>query len=206
MSHEPHTISLGFTKQIFPAGMHVCQIFNHDEERLKSLLEFLRSGLVAGERAACFTDNLNEAHLAKYLAGHGLSRDALKESGAFSCTAASDVYFQGGLFDPDRMIGLLRQFQEDSVTNGFPACRVIGEMSAEVQHIPGGSRLLEYESRVSLLLKEHPVTAVCQYDANTFDGATLMKILKVHPMMVIRGAVVRNPCYIQPDEFLTRNH
>ena len=47
--------------------------------------------------------------------------------------------------------------------------------------------------------------AVCQYDANAFDGATLMKILKVHPMMVIRGAVVRNPCYIQPDEFLARS-
>lgn len=99
---------------------------------------------------------------------------------------------------------IARQFHKDSVTNGFPASRVIGKMSAEIQHIPGGSRLLEYESRVSLLLKDHPVTAVCQYDANAFDGATLMKILKVHPMMVIRGAVVRNPCYIQPDGVFPR--
>ena len=121
MSHEPHTISLGFTKQIFPAGMHVCQIFNHDEERLSSLLEFLRSGLVAGERAACFTDNLDEAHLARYLTRHGLSSDALQESGAFSCAGANGVYFQGGVFDPERMIGLLPKFQEDSVTDAVPA-------------------------------------------------------------------------------------
>lgn len=205
MSHEPYAISFGFTRQTFPAGMHVCQIFNHDEERLNSLLEFLRSGLVAGERTACFTDNLDEVQLARHLARHGLSSDALQESGAFTCTGASKTYFQDGRFDPERMVGLLRQFHKDSVTNGFPASRVIGEMSAEIQHIPGGSRLLEYESRVSLLLNDHPVTAVCQYDANAFDGATLMKILKVHPMMVIRGAVVRNPCYIQPDEFLARS-
>ncbi|MBK8401478.1 MAG: MEDS domain-containing protein [Propionivibrio sp.] len=204
MPHQHHTISLGFTGQTFPAGVHVCQIFSNDEERLSSLLEFLRSGLVAGERTACFSDNLDEHDLAKYLNRHGLSSDALKASGALSCSGARAVYFQDGRFDPERTLGMLRQYHEDSVAHNYPAARVVGEMSSEVQNMPGGSRLLEYESRVSLLLKDHPVTAVCQYDANAFDGAMLMKILKVHPMMVIRGVVVRNPYYIAPSEFLAR--
>ena len=58
-------------------------------------------------------------------------------------------------------------------------------MIPEVQSVPGGDRLLEYESRVSMLLRDHPVTAVCQYDANEFDGATIIDVLKVHPQMII---------------------
>ena len=194
--------SLGFTDQTFPVGVHICQIFSNDEERLDSLLQFLSSGLKAGERTACFTEKLDESLLADHLNCHGLSCNHLKESGALLRAGTHDVYFQDGRFDPDRMLGLLQQFHEDSAAQGFPACRVIGEMTAEIQHIPGGSRLMEYESRVSLLLKQHPVTAVCQYDANAFDGATIMQVLKVHPLMVIRGAVVHNPFYISPEEFL----
>jgi len=113
-----------------------------------------------------------------------------------------DIYFKNDRFDPDRMIEVLTKYHEDSVLEGYPAARVIGEMSPEIQHIPGGSRLLEYESRVSLLQRKHPVTCVCQYDARSFDGAMIMDVLKVHPLMVIRGAVVRNPFFVPPEAFL----
>jgi len=116
-----------------------------------------------------------------------------------------DVYFENGSFDPERMLGVLRNYHEDSVSGGYPAARVIGEMAPMVQHVPGGNRLLEYEARVSILLRDHPVTAVCQYDARAFDGAVIMDILKVHPFMVVRGSVVHNPFFIPPEEFLTRS-
>jgi len=205
MAHEPHTVSLGFTDQTFPPGAHICQVFSNDEERLDALLKFLGSGLAAGERAACFTEKLDATRLTDYLSEQGLSCDKLMESGALSRAGTSEVYFQDGHFDPDRMLELLRQFHGDSVVNGFPAARVIGEMTEDVQHISGGSRLMEYESRVSMLLKEIPITAVCQYDANAFDGATIMQVLKVHPMMVIRGSVVHNPYYVPAEEFLAHH-
>jgi len=31
-----------------------------------------------------------------------------------------------------------------------------------------------------------------------------MEILKVHPLMVIRGSVVHNPFFINPEEFLAQ--
>ena len=80
MANEPHIVSLGFTQQAFPAGVHVCQIFASEGERLDALLEFLRSGLQAGERTACFTEQLDEAHLDRYLAERSLSYGQLKES------------------------------------------------------------------------------------------------------------------------------
>lgn len=204
MSQCAHEVSLGFAPQTFPAGVHICQIFSDDEERLDSLLGFLCSGLAAGERTACFTEKLDDSVLAEYLAAHGLSLDEARQKGHLTQAGTAEVYFQDNRFDPDRMLSLLKQFHEDSVAGGYPAARVIGEMSSDVEHIDGGSRLLEYESRVSLLLKEHPVTAVCQYDASAFDGATIMQVLKVHPLMVIHGAVVHNPYYMPPEEYLAQ--
>ena len=52
---------------------------------------------------------------------------------------------------------------------------------------------------------ESGLQAHCQYDARRFDGATLFDVLNVHPMMIIRGQVVRNPYYVEPEHFLERH-
>lgn len=202
MTGSAKNISLGFTLQEFPPGIHVCQIFSSDEERLDALLKFVGSGLQAGERTSCFSDNITEAVLAEFLDGQGISCQEKRGSGALTLAGTREVYFQNNCFDPDRMLNLLAQYHLDSVAQGYPGARVIGEMTPEVGQLEGGDRLLEYEARVSLLLREHAVTAVCQYDARCFGGATIMDVLKVHPFMVIRGSVVRNPFALSPEEIL----
>jgi hypothetical protein len=202
MLQGPHLCPLGFTDQLFPTGSHICQIFSDDEERLGSLLGFLESGLKNGEKTACFTSRLEDSALAEHLEQRGLSMPQLTASKALTKSKTSEVYFQDGCFSPEIMLSRLRQFYEDSVSQGFTAARVIGEMISEVCSMEGGNRLMEYESRVSLQMRTHPVTAVCQYDANAFDGATIMQVLKVHPLMVIRGVVVHNPYFIPPEEYL----
>jgi hypothetical protein len=140
--------------------------------------------------------------VSRFLSRYGISCNELKTKRAFSLSGTADVYFQDGKFDPDRMIALLSAYYKESLDLGFPASRVIGEMTPEVQNVPGGDRLLEYESRVSQLLRTHPVTAVCQYDARSFDGATIMDVLKVHPKMIVDGVLVNNPFFIEPEVYL----
>lgn len=195
-------VSLGFATGQVPAGTHICQIFADDEERSDSLMKFLLSGLQSNERAACFSEKVDELALGALFTRKGLSFEDLNRQGAVTLSGCRDVYFKDNRFDPDRMLDLLKEFYRESMASGYSAARVIGEMLPEVQQIPGGERLLEYESRVSLLLEEVPVTSVCQYDAHAFDGAAIMDILKVHPHMIVRGAVIRNPFYMPPEEFL----
>jgi hypothetical protein len=204
MTQSHQTISLGFTPQPFSPGVHICQIYGDDNERQEALLKFLLSGLQSGERTSCFSEKVTETQISAYLTKYGFSLQEVRDSGAFTLAGTQEIYFQNGCFDPERMLDVLRQYYDDSVAQGYSAARVIGEMAPEVQHIPGGARLLEYESRVSLLLRDHPVTAVCQYDACSFDGATIMDILKVHPLMLVRGTVVHNPFFIKPEEFLSQ--
>ena len=42
-------------------------------------------------------------------------------------------------------------------------------------------------------------------DARRFDGATILDVLRVHPMMIVHGQIVRNPYYTRPSEFLARH-
>lgn len=196
------TISLGFTQEHFPAGVHICQIYSEENEREEALLGFIESGLRAGERTSCFSDRNPVPVLERHLAAKGISLEECCASGALTLAPTREVYFKDECFDPERMLAVLKNYHEESVRRGHPACRVIGEMSPKVQDVKGGNRLLEYEAKVSVLLREHPVTCVCQYDARAFDGAMIMDVLKVHPLMIVRGAVVRNPFFIPPEEIL----
>jgi len=204
MTQQPHLCPLGFTDQLFPAGSHICQIYSDEGERQASLLGFLESGLKNGEKTACFSSKTDDTVLARHLEERGLSFPQLTQKKALTKAGTSEVYLRDGCFEPERMLGVLRQFYLDAVSEGYTAARVIGEMIPEVLTMQGGSRLMEYESRVSMLQRECPVTTVCQYDAEAFDGATLMQILKVHPLMVMHGSVVHNPFYVQPEEYLAQ--
>ncbi len=195
-------ISLGFTDQLFEPGAHVCQIINDDQERQDALMSFLISGLAKNERAACFSDEFHKDAFSEMLKEKGFSYQQLCDNGNFSWAATGDVYFNDGKFDPDRMLKLLEDYYHQAKANNFQNARVIGEMTTEVKSVPGGERLFEYECRVSMLVRKVPVTAVCQYDARKFDGATIMDVLKVHPFMIVRGEVVHNPFFIPPEEFL----
>ncbi len=198
-------ISLGFTEKLFEPGAHVCQIINDDQERQDAIISYLINGLKDGERVACFSDHFPKDEIKSELEGIDKSFDQLCSDDSLISKTTGEVYFHEGRFDPDRMLGLLENYYNEAMAKDYPNARVIGEMTAEVEKVPGGERLFEYECRVSMLVRRVPVTAVCQYDAKQFDGATIMDVLKVHPFMIIRGEVIHNPFFIPPEEYL-REH
>ena len=81
---------------------------------------------------------------------------------------------------------------------GYSGSRVCGEMTWALRGIPGSDRLLEYEIGINLVHDAFPHVGMCQYDARLFDGATLFKVLQVHPYMIAHGQIVWNPCYASP--------
>jgi DNA-binding CsgD family transcriptional regulator len=127
-----------------------------------------------------------------------LTRDQL---GRLSISNVEDTYFPTGVFVPEAMIESLEQLYKDSCDDGASGCRATGEMSWALRNVPGSDHLVEYESEINSLLRRAPITVLCQYDTEQFDGETLFRVLSVHPLMVVRGQIMRNPCYIEPEEF-----
>jgi hypothetical protein len=202
MCPSSHRCRLGFATERFEPGAHVCHIYSDDRERLTALLGFLVAGVQDGERSSCFSEHCQERFVVEELARHGLSYADISAAGAVTLGGVKDVYFEAGGFDPDQMLVKLRQLYRQGVRGGYRAARIIGDMLPGVLDIAGLDRLLEYESRVTLLQRDYPITAVCQYDARAFNGADILEILKVHPLMVVQGAVIHNPFYIPPERYL----
>jgi len=180
----------------------MCLIYSDDMERRKMISKYLESGIVTGEKVAYFADIMTPQEVQDWLANMEIELHQGDKAQQFNVTIAEDTYCPKGKFVPNEMLDTLRSFYRQTIDEGYPGCRVSGEMSWALKGIPGSDRLMEYEALVNDVLVTHPVTSICQYDANLFDGATILDILKVHPMMIVRGQIVRNPYYIKSEEFL----
>ncbi|MDH3973871.1 MAG: MEDS domain-containing protein [Deltaproteobacteria bacterium] len=199
-SHEK--VPMGFTREAFPAGTHMCLIYNSESERKKLIGKFLESGILSGEKVGYFADMMTPAEVRDWLIAMDIVLPKGGNSEQFAIRDAENTYCPEGTFIPQRMLDNLKKYYKQALDEGYGGARVSGEMSWALKDIPGSERLMEYEALVNDVLKSHPVTAICQYDANKFDGATILDVLNVHPMMIVHGQIVQNPYYMKPQDFL----
>jgi len=195
------SVNMGFTNEQFPAGTHMCLIYSNEDERKKIISKFIEAGNSSGEKVAYFADEMSPEEVKTWLGEKGVEIPAGHKKNSFSVTCTANVYHPDGTFTPEAMLDKLKAMHEGARDEGYPASRVSGEMSWALKGIPGSDRLMEYEAKLNNVLPEYPVTAICQYDANKFDGATIFKCLQVHPYMIVHGQIVRNPYYMKPEDF-----
>jgi len=198
-------ISLGFDDEPWPAGTHMCMIFDDEAERRMVIAKFLQSGLDANEQVSYFVDTSSPEELRRSLGEDGMSLPDEGDGGQFRIVPADEAYCPGGTFDVDLLMGKRLARYQQILSDGYVGARVTGEMSWSRRGLPGSERVVEYEVRLNTSeARKVPTTGLCQYDARLFDGKALHDILSVHPMMIVHGQVLRNPFYVEPEEFLAK--
>lgn len=199
MITKEQPVALGFTRQAFPPGTHMCLLYSDEAERRRIIGKYLEGGILGKEKVTYFADIMKPEEVRAWLQGMGI---ALPKDDGFSVTVAEKTYCPDGVFVPDQMLEALKVLYDGAKKDGYPNVRASGEMSWALKGIPGSERLLEYEALLNEVFLTHPVIGLCQYDVNKFSGAAILNVLKVHPMMIINGQLVQNPYYMQPREFL----
>jgi len=183
-------------------GDHLCCIYETEEEHRAVLTPFLRQGLERGEKVLYIVDAHTAETILGYLRDEGVDVEACLERGQFAILTRDEAYMREGVFDPQRMIALLRAETEQALAEGYPALRVSGEMTWALRGLPGAERLIEYEARLNEFLPGSQCLAICQYDRRRFDAALLLDVLRTHPIVVIGAEVYDNFYYVPPAEFL----
>lgn len=199
MCSKHHQISLGFSHRRFENGAHLCMIYRDDAERRQVISKYLESGILNDEKIGYFVDTMKPEEVKSWLAELGIE---LPEGKQVTISPALSTYCPKGKFVVEDMLDCLRNYHKLSLSEGFSGARLTGEMSWSIKNIPGSENLVEYEALINTILMTHPITALCQYDANKFDGGIIFDILQVHPLMVVHGQIVENPAYVRPEEFL----
>jgi hypothetical protein len=193
-----------FTQKAVLECHHLCLIYDNEAQRRKIVSEFLAAGLKQGELVRYFADTTSPQEIRAWLLGTGIELPKAEEDGAFGIITAENAYCPSGQFVPLEVIDHMVSRYAMARKAGYRGSRACGEMSWVLRDIPGADHFLEYEVRINTITETFPYIGMCQYDARLFDGATLFNILQVHPYMIAQGQILRNPFYIQPEEFLAK--
>lgn len=194
-------ISVGFTEEKFTEGQHILYVFNDDEERRQTMAKYIGTGLTDGEKVLYLADTISPEELIKTLELQGIDIESHNKGCVIN--EAAPAYCPKGYFSCSDMLDVVGDFYQSALNEGFVGARGTGEMTWALEDGRANMLdLLEYESKLTEILEEYPYTACCQYDARKFDGATIMDMLSVHPVMIVHGQLVKNPYFISPDEFI----
>jgi hypothetical protein len=195
MAEPERHICLGFTDEPYPAGTHICYLYNSDEERRQILPLYAQQALSANEAFSYVADVPSYAELQRVLEHLDLADAARERPEQMGVAITAEGYYPKGRFDPDDMIGRLREAYQRCQAKGMAGARFAGEMSWALRGVPGADRILECESRINDLIEEAPMTIMCQYDLTKFDGGLIWEVLNAHPVVILGGHVLRNPFY-----------
>jgi hypothetical protein len=201
MDSKSRPISLGFSPEYVAAGQHICYIFNDESERSEVIARYVEAGLAAGEKLLYLVDAMTPAELLESLASMGVDLSSHPER--LTVADSAKAYCPTGSFNADASLTSLNAFCVKALEDGYPGVRITGELPwgrAESRISP--EELMTYEARVTDLMVENSYTACCQYDARRVDGETIMDMLSVHPLMIVRGRLVKNPYFVPPAVFL----
>ena len=202
MQNQNMKVDMGFVNEKFPVATHMCLIYNSEEERKNVITKYIQSGIINKEKVMYLADNATKSDIASWLMETGIDVQSEDTEKFIDIVDAEEAYCSGGYFSPDKMLEGLKKTQEEILGENYCCLRASGEMTWALKGIPGSEKLIEYESRLNNLVKSHPFLALCQYDATRFDGKTIFNVLKVHPYMIVKGQILKNPYYITPEEFL----
>ncbi len=182
-----------------PDCHHMCLIYDNEAERRELVTQYLAAGLRRGDYVRYFADTTPAEDVHAWLAETGCQT---RDTEAFGVVAARDAYCPSGRFEPPDVLANMAARYTRVKQAGYSGSRVTGEMSWALRGLPGSERLLEYEIGINAIDEPFPHGGMCQYDARQWDGATLFRVLQVHPFMIAHGQVVRNPFYLRPEEYL----
>ncbi|WP_238341438.1 MEDS domain-containing protein [Actinopolymorpha rutila] len=179
------------------AGDHGCLSFDTDAEQREVLTSYIRTGLERHEQVMYFAAG-DPTTVLDFLRDRSLEPDRFLASGQFQVIAPQQGFHAFTPFDPDIMVGQLRQAAARAFEAGYRALRLTGEESA-LRGRPGSERLPEYEQKTVDIFAEGPVLGLCQYDRRIFSPAEMTAAESGHAK-----SVVPDPVYQDARLFITR--
>lgn len=187
-------------------GDHSCGIFRSDAEQQRLVVDFIRLGVQRNERIIYLVNLQTAGQLRWTLASSGLEADSLIARGQLVILTAKDTYLKEGMFEPKKMMALLRNETERALHDGYSALRTSGEMTWALGGEPGSDRLLEYEAMLNDYVRAGArCYGICQYDQRRFDPGLLLDVLHTHPKVILghQGHDNASMYFVPPVEFLS---
>ncbi|MGQ0644323.1 MAG: MEDS domain-containing protein [Elusimicrobiota bacterium] len=184
------------------AVRHVCLFHRGAEERDSIILSFLKEGYEGGDKLLQILEEKERAAFLDGMAKAGIPAETM-DKGQMVIAPVSETYLKGGDFNVAVMCDTLKAVAAARKAEGYPRARLTGRMEWALESRRHLEKLVEYESRVNMVLNSsNEDIAVCSYDLDRFNAGELIDIFRVHPAAIIGGVLQENAFYTPPEEFL----
>jgi len=163
-------------------GTHLCAFYRGSREREEILGSYLAAGVGDGKRCLCVVDE-SEADAVR--AGLRLEEvDVLPHT---------SVYLRGGKFSCDDVLEFWNE-------RGSSFARVAGDARWASRDLTSLDELLLYESELNRFLAGRSLVVACLYDLDLLSSGVLSAVIRLHPKVLLWGAVLDNASFVQPDD------
>ena len=166
------------------------------------LLPFIKDGFDRGDRAVHVVSPARRADHVRRLEGAGIDPTTAQRTGQLELRSDADTYLRDGRFDVEQMLDAFEHFANGSGRQAFPLNRIVCHMEWALGDRSHLDSLVEFESRVNEVWARHDDAVICVYDLSKFGGATVLDMVRTHPLVIIGGILHQNPFFVPPDEFL----
>lgn len=194
----PRYVTLGSHK--FDRPGHLCAFFDSREQEYEVLAPYYREGIAEGEQVVNIVDAVRHSDHCRRLRASGIDVDGATADGQLKVLTSEETYTAGGRFSADAMYRMLQGALADA-HRANRRVRTSGVMDWSAR-AAGTEQLMEYESRVNVLVPMYDCTLLCVYDLAKLSGTMVMDILRTHPSVIHGRRVLRNPYYVEPIEAL----
>ncbi len=198
-------LHLGYRDYTCNWGAHIAALYESADEKDELVFGFLARGMHEHECVlyGCCTRTVEE-FTRHFLTRHPGLRTAIEDTNKTRICAARDGYCGSGAFSPQKMATALEEYYQYTQRNGRCNVRAAADMCWANDSIAGINTLMNYESRLNEFIAGKPWISICLYDVNRFDGGMIMQVLQTHPFVISNGAIIENPYYMNPREWLEK--
>jgi len=180
---DPYPTASPYPPRRFRHGSHACGFYRTPAERLAQAVNFVQEGLRLGEKVKFIADASETTGVPEFFRKGGFEVEPYLKSGQLELLPASQVYAPKGSFKPAEMIATVKDMLDQVLREGYPALRILGEMTWALRQWPGSEQLADYELAVNCLFPKSKLIALCQYDATRFAPPLLAAISRSHPLV-----------------------
>ncbi|MEE4197065.1 MAG: MEDS domain-containing protein [Bacteroidales bacterium] len=203
---DQEKINLGFYNYTCNWGLHICGLYETEEERDEIIFGFLHQGDIENDlQLYCPVERSKDSFYMDYELKYPHCKEHVHDPNRFIIRSARDFYYPDGIFSPVSMDKSLNNFYTESQKNGRRNVRATAEMVWALEAIPGIEHLMAYESRLNYFIPGKPWISICLYNITRFSGKIIMNVLRTHPYTISNGVITQNPYYQDPDEWLREN-
>ncbi|QGX96625.1 histidine kinase [Haloplanus rallus] len=179
---------------------HLALFYRSNESQLDATTAFLVEGLQSGYRCVYLLDVNTAGDIESALRRANVDVERRIDAGDLVVRDAEDVYLESG-FEPTEMIRTLETEANASVADGYEGLWVAGENSWCFHTELSFDHIVDFEADFDAACPDLPVTALCQYDLDRFNGTSAAKALRTHERIIYRNQLCKNPFYIPPEDY-----